>query len=271
VHVNKKLSLRPFRFGLRSIFIVLTALCCWLAWEASVVRQRQFVLKEIRSKAAYQVISASVIAGDVSGSNNEVVATIPFMRRWLGDHAIQEIAYTRELQGFSEADLSRLARMFPEAKLREAPLLYEPCHPGCFPHGTLVNTPVGARLIESIAVGDLITTVRPDGQTFVSTVQSVFETQNRLWKVATDEGVLLTTQTQPLCLSMKETKPAGQIECNDVILRFENGDTHKARVLDVSPTNRTETVFNLILGNSEIFVAGGFLARSKPPAQVAVE
>jgi hypothetical protein len=31
-----------------------------------------------------------------------------------------------------------------------------------------------------------------------------------------------------------------------------------------------EPVFNLVLGDEEIFVAGGFLARSKPPANAAV-
>jgi hypothetical protein len=31
-----------------------------------------------------------------------------------------------------------------------------------------------------------------------------------------------------------------------------------------------ETVFNLVLGDKTFFVAGGFLARSKPPADAAV-
>jgi hypothetical protein len=39
-------------------------------------------------------------------------------------------------------------------------------------------------------------------------------------------------------------------------------------VLDAASIRRTEKVFNLILGDSEIFVAGGFLARSKPPTAV---
>jgi hypothetical protein len=39
------------------------------------------------------------------------------------------------------------------------------------------------------------------------------------------------------------------------------------KVLAVVPTERTEKVFNLVLGNSKYFIAGGFLARSKPPAE----
>jgi hypothetical protein len=34
----------------------------------------------------------------------------------------------------------------------------------------------------------------------------------------------------------------------------------------VAAAGREEPVFNLILGNSEVFVAGDFLARGKPPA-----
>jgi hypothetical protein len=270
--VNKKPASRRLRFGLRTIFIVLTALCCSLAWEASVVRQRQLTLKELRSNAAYQVVVASQGASGAARSNQADVATVPIMRRWLGDQAIQEISYSPYTQGFSKEDLPRLARVFPEAQLRETEwLLMEPCHPGCFPRGTLVDTPDGARLIESIGPGDLITTVLPNGQLLVASVQSVFRTQNRLWKVTTDEGVLHTTQTQPLCLSMEATKPAGQLQCADVVLRSEKGDIREARVIKVSPTDRIETVFNLILGNSKVFIAGGFLARSKPPADLTLQ
>ena len=40
----------------------------------------------------------------------------------------------------------------------------------------------------------------------------------------------------------------------------------EAVVREVVDTGRDEPVFNLILGDSAVFVAGGFLARGKPPA-----
>ena len=41
------------------MFIVVTALCCWLGWESSVVRGRQALLKELRSRPSVQVTLAS--------------------------------------------------------------------------------------------------------------------------------------------------------------------------------------------------------------------
>src|SRR5262249_34808380 len=84
--------------------------------------------------------------------------------------------------------------------LREPPIP-QPCHPGCFPAGTLVHTPQGPRPIESIRAGEPVTVVGADGQSTAGKVQSVFVTDNRLIRVETDGGVLLTTQTQPLCLA----------------------------------------------------------------------
>jgi hypothetical protein len=99
-------------------------------------------------------------------------------------------------------------------------------------------------------------------------VQSVFVTDNRLWQVDTDAGSLVTTQTQPLCLATDKILQVGDLHPGDTILRREDGVNHAVRVLAVSATGRIEKVYNLILENSEIFVAGGFLARSKPPALV---
>src|SRR5947207_3047402 len=40
---------------------------------------------------------------------------------------------------------------------------FPPCHPGCFPAGTPTHAPGGARAVERLRVGDLVTTVGPDG------------------------------------------------------------------------------------------------------------
>ncbi|MBI1902117.1 MAG: Hint domain-containing protein [Planctomycetia bacterium] len=114
---------------------------------------------------------------------------------------------TRGYQGFSDSLLRRLEKAFPEAEFHEA--YPEPCHPGCFPRGTLVDTPTGPRPIETIVPGDYITVVRPDGETAAARVQSVFVTVNTLWKVDTEDGALVTTQTQPLYLAAGETLQAG--------------------------------------------------------------
>jgi hypothetical protein len=141
-----------------------------------------------------------------------------------------------------------------------------PCHPGCFPAGTLVQTPTGTRTIDSLRAGDAVTIVRLDGAGIPGRVQSVFITENRLLKVETEDGHLLTTETQPLCLVDGTTQGAGELKAGDRILRWKDGKRHVVKVRAVTPTGRLEKVFNLILGDAEVFIAGGFLARSKPPA-----
>jgi hypothetical protein len=144
------------------------------------------------------------------------------------------------------------------------------CHPGCFPAGTPIHTPQGIKLIETVHAGDVITTVRPDGTTAPGQVQSVFVNLNHLLKVETEAGVLFTTQTQPLCLANGQLRAAGELKPGDKIYRWHNGQRQAVKVVAVTLTDRHEKVFNLVLGDSEVFIAGGFLARSKPPGDVTL-
>jgi hypothetical protein len=261
----KLLSGRWFRYSLRGLFVAITLFGCWLGWVSSVVRERQAVLRELRADSKFQIVAADEWARRYpAGAPPQDQAAIPITRRWLGDEAIQEIW---RYDGFPDADRERLTRVFPEAELRE--MYYEPCHPGCFPSGTLVETPAGARKIESIQVGDLVTSIDRNGVASAIAVQSVFVTPNRIWKVELEHATLYTTQTQPLCLAAGGTKAAGDLSPGDMILRWHEGSVQPTGVLDVAPTDRREAVHNLVLGNLEHFVADGILARSKPPALVA--
>jgi hypothetical protein len=141
----------------------------------------------------------------------------------------------------------------------------EPCHPGCFPAGTLVATPEGPRPIETIRLGDLITLIAADGTPTSGTVNASFQTCNRLVEVQTEPGSLLTTPTQPLCLRDGGFRAAGDLAEGDVIWRWEIDKRCSARVLSVVPTGREAPVYNLVVGESAVFVAGGYLVRGKPP------
>jgi hypothetical protein len=140
-----------------------------------------------------------------------------------------------------------------------------PCHPGCFPAGTLIATPEGTRPIEAIRGGDRVTLVGPDGPSTSGTVDSTFQTCNRVVEVRTESGSLLTTETQPLCLQEGGFRRAGELVEGDHIWRWEGGERRAVRVVAVVPTGRETSVFNLVVGDSAVFVAGGFLARGKPP------
>ena len=259
---------RWFSFSLRTMFILVTTLCCYLAWQMSIVRQRQSLLKELRTQPFVQVLTTEAWVKIQSPGPAGIggAAHVPRTRQWLGDEAIQEISYARGYHHLNQTRIERLKKVFPEANVHEYEALMEPCHPGCFPRGTLVETPEGPRPIECICVGQPLLTILPDGRRVDITVQSIFVTRNRLWRVETDQGSLLTTQTQPLCLASHESLRAGDLQTGDRILRYVDGQVREATVQCVSSTDRVEKVFNLVLGDSELFIAGGFVARSKPPA-----
>jgi hypothetical protein len=256
---------RWFRFGLRTLFIVVTVLCCYLAWETSVVRQRQAVLKELRAKGRVQIVTAQ--RAQLSLPNSRV-AQVSLVRRLLRDEAIQGIWFGW-YPAAPQEERERLAKVFPEATFHE--ILPEPCHPGCFPAGTMVETLSGRRRIETIQQGDFITTIAADGDAATAQVETIFVADNRLWQVDTDAGSLVTTQTQPLYVGAGVNAQVGDLHQGDTIFRWQEGVAHPVKVLAVSPSDRVEKVYNLILGNSEVFVAGGFLARSKPPAELTAD
>ena len=247
-----------FRFSLRTLLILMTLLCCWLAWESSIVRQRKALLSQMQASGAFHITPARHW-GDPPPTPR---ATIPWIRRWLGDEAIQSVTYS---YAPPEIDMQRVERAFPEAQFLE--VHPEPCHPGCFPRGTLIDTPAGKRAVETIVPGDLVTAIASDGSAVSLSVQSVFVTQNKLLTIDTDAGPLLTTQTQPLAVALGQTRAAGDLSPGDAILRYEGGQIVPARILSISSPGPIEKVFNLVLGNRELFVAEGFLARSKPPAE----
>lgn len=149
-------------------------------------------------------------------------------------------------------------------KEEERPL--PPCHPGCFPAGTPVLTPDGGKRIELIRAGDTVTTIGPSGTAGRGVVASVFTSKNRLVEVRTDNGTLLTTAAQPLSLCVGGLRRAGELKAGDRIWQWRDGRRVETTVRAVVATGREAPVFNLILGDSAIFVAGNFLARGKPPA-----
>ncbi len=142
---------------------------------------------------------------------------------------------------------------------------YPPCHPGCFPAGTMVDTPDGPKAIETIRVGDMVIVIGSAKPGSVA-VRSVYRTDNRLIELQTDAGNLFTTETQPFMLVTGEFRAAGELAPGNAILRWDGNYCIQANVKGVVSTEREAPVFNLIVGDSATFVANGFLARGKPPA-----
>ena len=141
----------------------------------------------------------------------------------------------------------------------------EPCHPGCFPSGTLVVTPNGVREIQTVGKGETVILIHTDGKPTTGAVETVFETCNKLIEVRTDAGTLTTTETQPLCLVAGGFREAGKLTAGEQIWRWESGERKAVTVTEVSAPVREAAVFNLVVGEGKVFVANGFLARGKPP------
>lgn len=140
-----------------------------------------------------------------------------------------------------------------------------PCHPGCFPAGTAIRVPEGTRPVEAIRVGDIVTTIDASGVATRSKVAAVFVSRNPLVKVKVEDGILETTETQPLCLVSGDLSTSLELKVGDQIWRWHNGARKVGAVVSVELSGREAVVYNLVIGKREIFVAGDFLVRSKPP------
>ncbi len=140
-----------------------------------------------------------------------------------------------------------------------------PCHPGCFPAGTLVRVPGGAKPIERIHKGEQVTIIDAGGKPSSGKVTDVFVTRNRVLEVRTDGGNLVTTETQPVGLEGGGFKPAAELKPGERVWRWVNGERRAVKVLAVTAADREAEVFNLVLGEPTGFIAGDFLVRSKPP------
>jgi hypothetical protein len=257
-----------FSFSLRSLLVIVTLLCCYLGWELNVVRVRKVELARLRTTYTFQVAPARDLASQVPrGGAPLPVASVSLLRRLLGDQAIQEIEYFPHVAP-PPAEIARFRRIFPEANIHEGHPPLEPCHPGCFPAGTLVETPQGPIAIERLQPGDFILAVR-DGTTSPAAIESIFTTTNRLWEIATADAVFCTTESQPLCVADHRVVTGGQLQAGDRLMRPADGKLIPLAVISVTRTDRIERVFNLILSDAEYFLPAGIVARCKPPTEEA--
>lgn len=252
-----------------AVLSTVTVSCLWLVWQWIVVLQRQSLLAEARRRYYAEVTTVARYQARLQPTNPaQPVPQIPMLRRWLGDEAIQEITVAAPV--LKPAEEAELRRWFPEARIvRQAPL--QPCHPGCFPQGTLVETVAGPRAIETIEVGTALVAFDRSGNRRSVAVSAVFTTTNRLVEIVTSHGTLWTTPTQPLATALTRPVPAGDVREGDTLLTWSAGELQEVRVEQARQTERIARVFNLVLRDSELFVAGGYLARSKPPADTPLD
>jgi hypothetical protein len=100
--VISKPKRRWFRFSLRTLFIVLTAVFLWLGWTVSAIRERKQLLAELVKEGR------GVIDYDPSNSS------LPWHRRALGDTYLMMVDFSPDTP---DEMIERVRKTFPEAML----------------------------------------------------------------------------------------------------------------------------------------------------------
>ena len=143
--------------------------------------------------------------------------------------------------------------------------LPEPCHPGCFPKGSLVRAGDKLIPIEKLHVGDEVTVLDAKGEVAAAKIVEAFENRNALIEIRTKDNKLVTTKSQPLAIEGGEFRAAGDVKAGDVLLRWTGEKPEAAPVTEIVPAADDAAVYNLVLGDPTTFIVGDFLVQSKPP------
>jgi len=118
---------RPwFRFSLRTLFIVVTVFCCWLGWQANIVRERKLLLQSLidDSRLSFDPLHTSFGPGNTaiefegSITFNRNPPSVPWGRRMLGDNAVAILGLPSEMD---KHEVARFKSTFPEATLTQMP------------------------------------------------------------------------------------------------------------------------------------------------------
>ena len=97
---------RRFRFGLRSLFIVVTLVAIWAAYSANWIRQRrEFVRKTVSDPFHFSI------------AQFDSAFSAPGLLWLFGESGVESIV----LQSPTESDFAEARRLFPEAQIATVP------------------------------------------------------------------------------------------------------------------------------------------------------
>lgn len=112
---------RSFRFGLRTMFVVVTVACVtlgWLVWQIQIVRERKAVLAELKRLDAdldFQTLeTCEAIRRPLYRPELSEYIRVPRVRRMLGDESFESISLPLKLD---QQGIERAEKAFPEAML----------------------------------------------------------------------------------------------------------------------------------------------------------
>jgi hypothetical protein len=109
---------RRFQFRLRTLMIGLTLLAVplgYVGWQAKIVRDRKAAIIELKTGGG-TAIGAEGLSPSALAHGRDY--TIPFLRRWVGDHAVFWIMCKHGI----DVDVRRLRSLFTEALIDPEPV-----------------------------------------------------------------------------------------------------------------------------------------------------
>jgi hypothetical protein len=105
-------------YSLRTSLLLLTLLCCLLAWGSSVVRHRNALRRDLPDNHAFELVTVDEFVKR-NPQDATRLATIPWHRRLMGDTPVQQIWAHPYLATYSVEQRQRLVQAFPEADVQE--------------------------------------------------------------------------------------------------------------------------------------------------------
>jgi hypothetical protein len=106
---------RRFQFRLRTLMVVVTLLavpCAYVGWQAKIVRERNAMLRTFgENRFGFYDTPSIYYTGDSDLQTTEK-PTVPLIRKWLGDRAVEFIYVPRR---DPSVDVDAIRKMFPEA------------------------------------------------------------------------------------------------------------------------------------------------------------
>lgn len=136
---------------------------------------------------------------------------------------------------------------------------------GCFPRGTMIRTPTGAKCISAFMPGDLVCSMDArDSRTTEGVVLRVYRhRENRLWSLRLEGGTAIRTTAVHSFAIERGWCRASRLRPGHRIARLGgDGVVSYCQVVASGMANQIEEVFNLVVARHFNFVAEGALVHS---------
>src|SRR5262245_19175877 len=104
---------RRWRFSLRTLFVVVTALCIWIGWNAHQVHERNKLIAFLEGNRQ-ELAGSSYVLSIIRRES----AVVPTLWRWLGAREWQHNSGRWPMLASHEFDLDVAKSLLPECELR---------------------------------------------------------------------------------------------------------------------------------------------------------